>query len=200
MDDGKRLQEILYNNYHIELEMSSLKYIIAMTSIGDTKEYYERFAKALEEIDKNYHMYFKVTDNRNVNMAGGWNCIDKLKDTGIVNNQYIVNNKYIDKDNNCIVNEKKESLTLNRARVRLNIYDTISSGGRKKINITDAAGSIAAGMVCFYPPGIPIVNPGEEYTNDIVNNIIAGVNMGLEVMGVEKSTDKIYVDICSERI
>ena len=71
---------------------------------------------------------------------------------------------------------------------------------RKKINITDAAGSIAAGMVCFYPPGIPIVNPGEEYTNDIVNNIIAGVNMGLEVMGVEKSTDKIYVDICSERI
>ena len=110
------------------------------------------------------------------------------------------NNKYIDKDNNCIVNEKKESLTLNRARVRLNIYDTISSGGRKKINITDAAGSIAAGMVCFYAPGIPIVNPGEEYTNDIVNNIIAGVNMGLEVMGVEKSTDKIYVDICSERI
>lgn len=52
----------------------------------------------------------------------------------------------------------KESLTLNRARVRLNIYDTISSWGRKKINITDAAGSIAAGMVCFYPPGIPIVN------------------------------------------
>ncbi len=200
VDDGKRLQEILYNNYHIELEMSSLKYIIAMTSIGDTKEYYERFAKALEEIDKNYHMYFKVTDNRNVNMAGGWNCIDKLTDTDIVNNQYIVNNKYIDKDNNCIVNEKKESLTLNRARVRLNIYDTISSGVRKKINITDASGSIAAGMVCFYPPGIPIVNPGEEYTNDIVNNIIAGVNMGLEVMGVEKSMDKIYVDICSERI
>lgn len=48
---GKWLYEVLLKKYHIQLEMVSMKYVIAMTSIGDKQEYYDRFADALEEID-----------------------------------------------------------------------------------------------------------------------------------------------------
>ena len=49
--DGKKLYQELLNKYHIQLEMASLQYVIAMTSIGDTDEYYERFFEALRQID-----------------------------------------------------------------------------------------------------------------------------------------------------
>ena len=49
--DGKELYQELLNKYHIQLEMASLQYVIAMTSIGDTDEYYERFFEALRQID-----------------------------------------------------------------------------------------------------------------------------------------------------
>lgn len=49
--DGKQLYEALRLQYHVQLEMASLKYVIAMTGIGDTDTYYSRFAAALEALD-----------------------------------------------------------------------------------------------------------------------------------------------------
>lgn len=50
--NGSDFMEQLRKKYKIELEMASEKYVIAMTSIGDTDEYYERFINALRELDK----------------------------------------------------------------------------------------------------------------------------------------------------
>lgn len=55
--DGKYLYDILLKEYGIQLEMSSCGYVIAMTGIGDTDEYYERFCNALEEIDNKMNAY-----------------------------------------------------------------------------------------------------------------------------------------------
>ena len=43
---------LLFYKYKIQLEMSSIKYVIAMTSIFDSQEYYDRFLAALKEIDE----------------------------------------------------------------------------------------------------------------------------------------------------
>lgn len=51
-ENGTALYDILREEYKIQLEMSSYRYALAMTSIGDTDEYYERFCSALEEIDE----------------------------------------------------------------------------------------------------------------------------------------------------
>ncbi|MDO5519946.1 MAG: aminotransferase class I/II-fold pyridoxal phosphate-dependent enzyme [bacterium] len=48
---ASQLHEFLLNKYKIQLEMISRDYGIAMTSIGDTKEGYDRLAAALLEID-----------------------------------------------------------------------------------------------------------------------------------------------------
>lgn len=49
--NGIQLTEILRNNYHIECEMTSINYIILMSSIGDEQSAFERLKNALIEID-----------------------------------------------------------------------------------------------------------------------------------------------------
>lgn len=50
--NGKKLAETLREKYKIEVEMAYTDYIIAMTSICDKKENFEKFADALIKIDK----------------------------------------------------------------------------------------------------------------------------------------------------
>lgn len=49
---GYELANILRNKYQIEVEMEQPTYIIALTSIADEKEMFERFGKILLEIDE----------------------------------------------------------------------------------------------------------------------------------------------------
>ena len=51
VNDGKNLYDKLLNDYGIQLEMASVNYCIAMTSVGDKKVYYDRFIEALRELD-----------------------------------------------------------------------------------------------------------------------------------------------------
>lgn len=50
---GTELADILRNRYNIEVEMASLKYIIAMTSVADSREAIIKLKNALLEIDAN---------------------------------------------------------------------------------------------------------------------------------------------------
>lgn len=49
---GKNLYDILLIKYHLQMEMASGNYVLAMFTIGDAKEGYDRLVKALLEIDK----------------------------------------------------------------------------------------------------------------------------------------------------
>ena len=53
-----KLADILLNEYHIQLEMASAAYIVAIVTCCDTKEGFGRFEKALLDIDK------RLTDNK----------------------------------------------------------------------------------------------------------------------------------------
>jgi arginine/lysine/ornithine decarboxylase len=48
--DGQRLATILSEDYHILMELSTREYAMGMTSIGDTKEGFDRLVRALTEI------------------------------------------------------------------------------------------------------------------------------------------------------
>lgn len=49
--NGRQLYDILRESYHLQMEMAAKDYIIAMTSIADSKEGFSRLAAALKEID-----------------------------------------------------------------------------------------------------------------------------------------------------
>ncbi len=51
VDDADKVYNELVYDYHIQLEMTSARYFIGMTSLADTEEMYDRLFKALNEID-----------------------------------------------------------------------------------------------------------------------------------------------------
>lgn len=52
-----------------------------------------------------------------------------------------------------------------------------------KLELSKCAGRIALDYVMCYPPGVPIVCPGEEITNDIIEFIVACKNANVNVIG-----------------
>lgn len=48
---SRELYEILLNKYHLQMEMAAGSYVLAMTSLADTKESFDRLYQALMEID-----------------------------------------------------------------------------------------------------------------------------------------------------
>ena len=62
---GTQLAELLRNDYKIETEMSAEDYIIAMTSVCDTDEGFERLISALKAIDKRIE---KAENSKNLNI------------------------------------------------------------------------------------------------------------------------------------
>ena len=150
--NGKGLYDRLRTQYHVQLEMASLKYVIAMTSIGDTQEYYLRFAKALEEIDSS--------------LNGEWNArLSDLKFTGYM------------------------------PKPVKSIYDALNAPSQP-VALHQAAGRVSAVEICFYPPGIPLINPGEGITGELVRLIEEGLAGGLEVIGIKQNQKKGAEILC----
>ncbi len=59
---GKELYNILLNKYHLQMEMSSMEYVIAMTSYCDSDSGFDRLWNALTEIDNNLINFNKTSD------------------------------------------------------------------------------------------------------------------------------------------
>lgn len=62
----------------------------------------------------------------------------------------------------------------------------------KTVSFDRAAGEISGTMVSLYPPGIPVLLPGEEITKDFIKNIRECQKLGMNVQGI--------ADILNERI
>ena len=56
-------------------------------------------------------------------------------------------------------------------------------GKKKRISLTEAAGYICAEPVSFYPPGIPVILPGERFTSEIIEWCSFMKSLGLPVSG-----------------
>ena len=54
---------------------------------------------------------------------------------------------------------------------------------KKSVRIMDAVGAVSGEFVMCYPPGIPILAPGERITADIVNYIQYAKEKGCSLTG-----------------
>lgn len=125
---GNELSTLLRENYRIELEMAYSDYVIAMTSIFDSRDNLIRLAKALLEIDLNL---IKASCEIKGN-----------------------SNEYLE-------------FHFPLPRYSMSIQDALR---REKLllPLEEAIGKISREYVYFYPPGIPILVPGEEIDVNLV--------------------------------
>ena len=192
--DAKWLYDTLFYKYKIQLEMSSIKYVIAMTSIFDSQEYYDRFLAALKEIDEEL-------DNR---VLAALKEIDEEIDESIskYDREDILNSK-VDKD----LDNRFNSIHNGEADNRLNYSSINNQDNGNKVNIADfrdeqtltiaeafnrrdlsGCDEIQMNNEKIYGKisGIPILCPGEVITRKIIAILEAAGEAGLEVVGVKE--------------
>lgn len=152
---GEELAETLRRKYHLEMEMTAPEYVIAMTSLMDTEEGFERLGTALLEIDGARRRRMEP---------------EQQKEKGEPKEK-----------ERCETPEATESKVSHPIR-RMLICEAMDAD-TERTAFQDTVGKVSAEFVYLYPPGIPIIAPGEVFTDAIVEKIMAYKAAGLLVQG-----------------
>lgn len=186
--DAKWLYDTLFYKYKIQLEMSSIKYVIAMTSIFDSQEYYDRFLAALKEIDEEIDESRSKYDREDIlnskvdkDLDNRFNSIHNGEADNRLNYSSINNQ---DNGNKVNIADFRDEQTLTIAEA-FNRRD-LSGCDEIQMNNEKIYGKISGESVYVYPPGIPILCPGEVITRKIIAILEAAGEAGLEVVGVKE--------------
>lgn len=186
--DAKWLYDTLFYKYKIQLEMSSIKYVIAMTSIFDSQEYYDRFLAALKEIDEEIDESISKYDREDIlnskvdkDLDNRFNSIHNGEADNRLNYSSINNQ---DNGNKVNIADFRDEQTLTIAEA-FNRRD-LSGCDEIQMNNEKIYGKISGESVYVYPPGIPILCPGEVITRKIIAILEAAGEAGLEVVGVKE--------------
>lgn len=149
---GRQLYMTLLERYHLQLEMAAGSYVIAMTSMADTKEGMKRLTDALLEID-----------------AG-------------------------------LSSEKGASVEFSLPPLR-QIYtsaetkEVVGRGSGRRTQSLEwgkSVGRVSSEYAYVYPPGIPLIVPGEEISEEAAALLEKYRDLGFSVEGM-KEEGKIEV-------
>jgi arginine/lysine/ornithine decarboxylase len=69
--------------------------------------------------------------------------------------------------------------------------------GKEKVRalpLSAAIGAVSKQALIPYPPGVPLVLPGERVSAAMVSRLMALLNGGVRVRGVERQQDKPYIE------
>lgn len=150
---GVELKDILREKYHLEMEMETENYVIAMTAVGDTKEGLERLRDAVSEIDGEEAK--KEPNLRKVHF-----------------NEY-----------QC--RPQKQMLSISKAM----------DAPAKRYSLEESVGRISGEFAYLYPPGIPILVPGEQITGLFVRDVKRYADQKLNLQGLSDKENKTILTV-----
>ena len=142
---GEALHQELLGHYHLQMEMVSADYVLGMTSLMDTDEGMRRLVTALHEIDKKngrrMAALHEIDEKNRKPDLGG-----EVPEAGFTARIYRENPR------------------------RMQIYQALDLPYRE-VPFDEAVGKMAADYVYLYPPGIPLIVPGEVITEEFIRHI-----------------------------
>lgn len=186
--NGHEVAEFLRREEYLEVEMEAVGYVIALTSIADTDEGFERLKNALIHIEE------RISTNP---VEYEKNHLQRDTSTGQKETDDRKNQSEVARD------EKKEHKSENKTDDRKNgpgqqIMMKISQAAaceHRTIDLVHATGEISGEYIYLYPPGIPLVVPGEQITEALLEQIREVRQTGLEIQGMRDYSGK-KVDVC----
>ncbi len=151
---GRELYRTLLEEFHLQMELETESYVLALTSVGDTEEGFIRLCEAVEEIDRRESL--KVPEKSNKNPLDGKNSYEVLKQ-------------------------------------RMSVADAMEAPA-EAYPLEKSIGKISAEFAYLYPPGIPILVPGEQITGLFIRNVRRYKEQGLDLQGLRDYTNEsVYV-------
>lgn len=182
---GKELYDILLHQYQLQTEMAAGSYVLAMFTVNDGQEAYERMTRALLEIDRwlaqrreavvlrQFYPWAQEQSASEQTETGQFrNHLDLQEEQGLIQELISIGNPLA-------------QIPLARAWD----METI------EVELADSTGSCVGEFVNLYPPGIPVLVPGEQITESLCQRIQGWLNDGLSVQGVRRCGDKLFVKI-----
>lgn len=142
---GRELYRMLLERYHLQMEMAAGTYVVAMTSVNDSREGFERLRNALFEIDAELQDKKREPDG---------------EPAGIPVNEQV--------------------MTCSEA---LRISD--EPPGTELLGWRDAAGRISGEYAYLYPPGSPLIVPGERISPETAGLLEHYRKAGFSIEGLE---------------
>lgn len=152
---GVELMRILRERYRLELEMDAPGYVTAIMTVCDTQQGFERLERALLEIDREQRDKDAASEQASETAAG---------------RSGLRKGKFLRVD----IPENAAALTIARAE----------NSCWEEIPLKAGAGRIAAEFVYLYPPGIPLLVPGERIPEDMPCLLEDYQAMGLKLQGM----------------
>lgn len=141
---GEALHQELRGHYHLQMEMVSADYVLGMTSLMDTDEGMRRLVTALHEIDEKNRRMAELHETAEENRKTELD--GEVPEAGFTARMYRENPR------------------------RMQIYQALDLPYRE-MPLDEAVGKMAADYVYLYPPGIPLIVPGEVITEEFIRHI-----------------------------
>lgn len=152
---GPWLHRLLRESYGLELEMEAPGYVLALTSVMDREEGFQRLTEALSRIE--------------ARLAGQNQGKNGEKREGIP-----------------VFEVYQESL---RPRQIMTIAEAMESSQEERL-LEESQGFVSAEFAYLYPPGIPVLVPGEEITGSFIRQTASWKEQGLELQGIADYSQK----------
>lgn len=154
---GKQLYDILLSRYEIQAEMAAESFVLAMFTLCDGQEGYDRITSALLEIDGSLErcepeetlrgsIWGKGADKQGLALAAAWD------------------------------------------------------GETDKVLLQESPGRYAGEFVNLYPPGVPVLVPGERITEELAAEVEKWLKQGLAVRGIELREGKYTIPVLRDTV
>lgn len=163
---GKELQEILLQKYHLQLEMAGAYYIVAIITVMDEWEGFDRLARALCELDAACPAAKKMAG---LSLENGLSGSPVQADMELLAQ---------------VISECKNKLQVCTLKEALEADED----DMEAVPFAESPGRIVTEQIYLYPPGIPVILPGERMTQSVMELVQNYRRKHLPVQGMSDRT------------
>lgn len=210
---GRELYEALLERYHLQMEMMAGTYVLAMTSVGDTREGLNRLMQAVSALDG--------APGFSGSFAAGFTCVGefprlpRIYTSAEIQSLYEIEKEKTEKEKQ----QKKELQRKEQQREELQrkeqqkekqqreelqrkeqqkkelqgkeqqkkeVQRQKPQGGRiKRVLWEESEGFISLEYAYLYPPGSPMAVPGERITKKLIRQLLSYREAGFKIEGLK---------------
>ena len=183
--EAGELYDALRQTWHLQPEMLSRSYVLMLSSIGDDEEGFRRLSEALHQIDRSWSTAGSPPTVGKATMPEG----DRRKPVGIGEQEEqealsAVTGPEASREMAGSADRPAEHARGSFPEAVMTIRKAQDSA-QERVLFAEAAGRVSGEYLYLYPPGIPLITPGERIPNDLPVRVWDLMAAGYAVEGTD---------------
>lgn len=172
--DGPELHRRLRQQYGLELEMEAPGYVLALTSVMDSDKGFRRLSQALLEIDRGF-----------LKKREELSALDRKKDAALAGSV---------RDGRRLSEKEFTDVPVAGQDFAVCTMGEALEGEKIPVALADSQGKISAEFAYLYPPGIPLLVPGERISQRFISQAQNWKEQGIYLQGLwDREQENIYI-------